>query len=351
MIREMTDFKELLGHHLIIDDWDAVDLLMAIALAHKTKGNMIWLRLIGASGSGKTEILRTLLNLDEFCTAGESFTPSAIRRGYKPDDKELPRMLERWNGKLVITKEFAPMLTKKPDERVEVFGLLRSVWDGSLDADYGSLEGHIHQKTHFDWILGSTGYIEQQRTLDILLGSRFIDLHWNKPNDRLEAARKAVFNDSILASIQYQLAESLHHLIRNSEVYDEIPNDIELNWVVKIADVVCKARSVVYRDGQHEVLDVPETEMPTRLSQAFVRVIKGLYGLNIRNYKHFIRRLAFDCIPRKRYEFIKGILNKESIETVSKRLGVTPKMVYYIREDLEILNVTRTEMEIFREES
>ena len=125
MITEAEQFKTKLAERLIIDDWQAVDILLATVAAHKVKGNMLWLRVIGASGSGKTEVLRTLMANPVYCAKGESFTPAAIRRGYKPDDKkELPKMLERWNGKLVITKEFNTMLTKNRELKLEVLSLI-----------------------------------------------------------------------------------------------------------------------------------------------------------------------------------------------------------------------------------
>ena len=41
-------------------DKQAVTILMGVAVAHQLPGEMVWLRLYGASRSGKTEILRAI---------------------------------------------------------------------------------------------------------------------------------------------------------------------------------------------------------------------------------------------------------------------------------------------------
>ena len=205
MIPEMDRFKSCLAQHFVIDDWQAVEIVLASTVAHKCGGEMLWLRIIGASGSGKTEILRSIMSIPEgYIETLETLTPSAIRRGFQlvkkdkknPDEykkvKTEPTLLERLDGKLVITKEFAPLLTRQHDAKLEIFDLLRSVHDGELDADYGSLQGHIKQKCWFDWILGATSYIDSQNQLEMQLGSRFTDIRWGSPISRTGAMAQAV---------------------------------------------------------------------------------------------------------------------------------------------------------------
>ena len=86
----------------------------------------------------------------------EAVTPASIRGGLKGGE----RLLDRINGKRVITKDLAPLISTRSETRLEIFGLMRSVKDGSLSSDFGTSEGHIHQNVTFDWILAVTPVIE-----------------------------------------------------------------------------------------------------------------------------------------------------------------------------------------------
>jgi hypothetical protein len=133
-----------LREHFEITDWQGVELILATAVAHYTPGEMVWERVIGASRSGKTEMLRAISShLD--CTKVEAITPAALRGGFKT----APKLLERMNGKLVVTNDFAALLTTRPDARNEIFGLLRPIKDGELHSDFGSDEGYLSQKAYF----------------------------------------------------------------------------------------------------------------------------------------------------------------------------------------------------------
>jgi len=338
MITEVEQFKSLLGERLIIDDWEAIDIILATVAAHKIQGNMLWLRVIGASGSGKTEVLRTLLTNNEYCAKGESFTPAAIRRGYKPSDKDIPKMLERWNGKLVITKEFNTMLTKNKELKLEVFGLLRAVHDGELVADYGSDEGCIEQQTWFDWIVGVTSYVDRQSALEQQLGSRFIDLRWGKPLDYRSMVNKALENDEDLDIMHKDLSESMGYIIGKVS-----PNGckpiIGISWLAEVANIVAICRTHVDRDGySKEVVGIPEAEAPTRIAQGFARIIKGLAMLGITEYQPYIIRLMFDNIPTTRRAVIKAILDGHSTQTdIAQVTGLSQPTVNNYLEDLRIL--------------
>ena len=275
MIEEVERFEDLLTSNFEIDDLQAVELIIATAVSHKLKwSEMLWLRLIGASGSGKTELLRTL-SYKPYSVTMETITAGAIRRGFviKKNGKEQPTLLQRLNGKLVITKEFGSMLTKNADAQREIFGLLRSVFDGELDADYGSEEGHLHQTTHFDWIIGTTPLIESNRAIEYLLGSRFIDLRWELPSERDMAVNKAQNNDGVLNLIRAKLARAMANII---DTVVEVPK-VKLDYIAPLANIAAAMRSPVPRNKYNrQIEDLPSIELGTRMGQALGRIARGL---------------------------------------------------------------------------
>ena len=352
MIKEAEEFKKLFTDYFEIDDIQALDIVLAAATAHKIAGGeMLWLRIIGASGTGKTELLRTLADQSGYCTTMESITPAAIRRGYqfKKEAEHQQPLLERLKGSLVITKEFAVILTKDMDTQKEVFGLLRGVHDGMLDADYGSEEGHLHQETHFDWILGTTQFVERQRQLEQLLGSRFIELRWGRPIESNVAVDKAIGNDGSLTKIRQGLVEVMADLIINAIVFPKP----KLDYLASLSNVAALLRTPVERDTRtNEIYDIPDIELGTRFGQAMMRVARGLLMLGVpqNELRPYLTRMVMDCMNKKRASVVGAWLSG-----VTKQQDIaddTNMSVAYVNrtiDDLRILGWTNSHLECLKE--
>ncbi|MFC1981106.1 hypothetical protein ACFLVN_02550 [Chloroflexota bacterium] len=155
MEETLEQVKATLRKHFEVKDWQGVDIILATAVAHFIPGEMLWLRFIGPSRSGRTELLRAIAEDHDDCAEMEVLTPAAFRGGFKKG----PKVLDRINGKLVITKDIASILTSRKDMRTEIFGVLRGIKDGKLTADFGSDQGYLLQEARFDWILAATYYI------------------------------------------------------------------------------------------------------------------------------------------------------------------------------------------------
>ncbi len=339
MIEEVERFEDLLTSNFEVDDLQAVELVIATAVSHKLKwSEMLWLRIIGASGSGKTELLRTL-SYEPYSVTMESITAGAIRRGFvikKNGEKEMT-LLKRLDGKLVITKEFASMLTKDMDAQKEIFGLLRSVYDGSLDADYGSEQGHLHQETHFDWILGSTSYIDKVRSIEYLLGSRFIDLRWESPLHRLKALDKAQDNDGNLELIRGKLARAMADILESTV---EVPK-VRLAYISRLANIASILRSPVERNSRTmEIEDLPDPELGTRMGQALARIARGLVMIGVAeaDIKPYLVRVVLNSMTRIRAAVIQAWMDgiTKQIE-IAARLTVSQGTVSRVIEDIKVL--------------
>lgn len=330
MIPELTQFKDCLAKHFIINDWQAVDTIIAVAAAHKFKGEMLWLRVIGASGSGKTEILRAFMGLKGYSETLETLTPSAIRRGFKPvrrntktdqleDIIKEPTLLQRMDGKLVITKELAPLLTRQHEARMEIFGLLRSLHDGELDADYGSMQGHIKQKCIFDWIIGTTGQVESENQLEMQLGSRFTDLRWSTPEVD-SAIDKAVDNLGGLDLIREELSSYMASIVARTDIETGklkfkkwYANSDNRQQFLKLCHILAILRTPVKRDGRDkQVIEDPLPEVGTRIGQSYAKVATGLCMLGIEDIGAYLTRLTWDGLPRNRRVVLKAIHKIES---------------------------------------
>lgn len=337
MIKEVDAYLRTLNENFVIDDWEGVILFLAAVAAHWVPGNMLWFRIIGASGSGKSELLRSLeYNIDDVVSA-DSFTPGAIRGGYV---KDTPRMLELWNRKIVVTKDFASMITKKKEDKSETFGLLRSAWDGTLSAFYGSDDSHVKLNFNFDWIVASTPHIERQRSLEAELGSRFVDMKWRTPVDENAAILSAMNGDSSSASVREKLGKELLDIVASVKKTD-IPTSEIPEWLPQMAGIAAKLRTPVYRDAKHEIYDIPTPEIGTRLGQNMQRITKGLslIGVDEDKHKSYVRRLALDCLSNLRRIIVANAIEdptKDAI-TIAKEANVSTETVRIEVENLKML--------------
>lgn len=330
-----SDFKATLAQHLTIDDWAAVDIVIATTVAHRLHGEMIWLRIIGASGSGKTEILRAIMAQEGFSEEIERLSPASLRGGMKGG----PKLLERLDGKLVVTKELAPIMTSHKDFKLELFGLLRSVGDGRLVSDFGSWEGRLVQTAHFDWLLASTVVVDRQAQMEQLLGSRFIDLRWGGPQDRLGAVRQAIANNPHMTLIRASLQKAMSRLIAEvTKAPLPMPSPPD-DWLIKLADMAARLRTSVQRDGyRREIIALPQAEIGTRLGQSFCRIRDGLSLIGIEDAQPHLLRLAWDCVPPAREATLKALMGGASSSREIAR-GISLSHVFARRqvEDLCLL--------------
>ncbi|MFC1926215.1 ArsR family transcriptional regulator [Chloroflexota bacterium] len=341
MQETLEQVKTTLRQHFEIKDWQGVDIILAVAVAHWFSGEMLWLRLIGPSRSGKTELLRVIVEHPD-CAEIEMLTPAAFRGGFKKGQK----LLDRIKGKLVITKDIASILTSRKDMRNEIFGVLRGIKDGRLTSDFGSDEGHLVQEARFDWIIAATtSGIEQQRQLDSLLGQRFIDLRW-QPGNREKMAFRAATNNPNLEHIREELIVDVSSLLfRAAEVSKNEQytlGESELRWVAKVADTVAVLRTSVMQDRQGNILNLPEPEVGTELAQGFSRVVRGLLCLGFNDWRPYISRIAWDSVPSLREKILRSLENNpQTVDELEASTGIPKRTIYYHLEHLELLKVVK----------
>ncbi len=335
MLETLSEVVATLRRYFEIVDWQGVELILAVAVAHYAPGEMLWFREIGPSRSGKTELLRAISEHSD-CAKMEAITPAALRGGFKKG----PKLLERINGKLVITKDLATLLTTRKDARTEIFGLLRPIKDGELVSDFGSDEGYLPQKVKFDWIVATTPIFEQHRQLESLLGERFIDLRW-RPGNREEMAYQAGTNNPYLESIRAELATNVCSLMQRAKTSSsETLSESEVRIISGFGDKTARLRTPVQRDRLRNLVSYPEPEIGTDLTQGFCRLVQGLRVLGLNRYGPYVNRLLWDCMPKLRSQVLRCLVRGETgVDMIAQQTKVSRRTIEYQLEDLRLLEV------------
>lgn len=337
----LDEVKATLRKHFEIKDWQGVEIVMAAAAAHYVPGEMLWLRFIGPSRSGRTELLRAIAAHPDSAEI-EVLTPAAFRGGLKKG----PKLLERLNCRQVIAKDIATLLTARKEMRTEVFGVLSGIKDGRITSDFGSDEGHLEQTASFDWILAATtSGIEQQRQLDGLLGQRFIDLRW-RPGNREEMAYKASSNNPYLEQIRGEMVVNVASLLCRAEQefqFNTYPiSDDDRRWIAKVADAAAILRGTVPHDRKGHIVSMPEPEVGAELARGLTRIAGGLSCLVATDWHPHIRRLARDCVPSLRLNLVEALENHpQSVPELEISTGLSERTVYYHLEELRLLGMAK----------
>ena len=329
--------EEYLHSHFTIKDWVGVRIVFGFAAALYVPGEMLWIRFVGASRSGKTELLRSIVAHAD-SKEMEVLTPAAIRGGLK----EQPiKLLGEINGYRVITKDLAPLLTTRKDVRSEVFGLLRSAKDGRIVSDFGSEEGHLEQDSRFDWLAATTPYFEQHRVLEALLGERFIDLWWISA-DREEMAIKAVENNPHLAEIRKELADLVVKMLDKAK---EGSADLDLTlvdntWLGRVGNLCALLRTSVLKDEKGHITSEPQPEVGTDLAQGFQKTALGLQLLGVKRYQPYIARLVRDCVPSVRRKLVLVLVEDQAtVDDLARATRLPRSTIEYYLKDLLALDV------------
>ena len=117
--------------HLLLDDYTVVDIILAVVIANLFKTDPLWMLIIGASSTAKTELLAALDGLPMMFFISDLTTNTLVSG--KKDASLLPRLTD----KIICMKDFTTILSKRPDDLKIIMGHLREVYDQKFTKSYG----------------------------------------------------------------------------------------------------------------------------------------------------------------------------------------------------------------------
>jgi len=302
---------EVVSRWLRIGDLEAVDVIMATAIAIYLPGDPLWLHVVAPPGGTKSELLRALQG--PRVVSISTMTPQTLISGLKGHGDDID-LLPKLDGKLLIIKDFTSILSKKSEDQAAIFADLREAYDGYLEKSFGSGVGIKGYNASFGLIAGVTPAIDMFRTVHSLLGERFLRV--NVVGDEqgavarsseLEGQEKAMREEmgSIVGGFLSRAGEWVDH--------DILVEDRFLQQLRALAQITAALRSPVARDRHHHVLYTPQREIGTRLVKQLQKLAKALANwrermiVSAEDYAT-VRRVALDGIPSGRSAILGSLL-------------------------------------------
>ena len=205
---------------LYLPDPGSVLVALGAYAANRLPGSPVWLLLVGAPGSGKTEPLSALARLSDAHLAGTLTEASLLSGTPRKDAKGAKGGLLREIGEfgVIIAKDFTSVLNMNRDARATTLAALREVYDGSWTRHVGSDGGRaLPWQGKVGFIGAVTPTIDRAHAVTAAMGERF--LYYRLPPIGAEAiARTALRQQGRKAALmRNELADAAAALVASSE--------------------------------------------------------------------------------------------------------------------------------------
>ncbi len=335
---------------LSLDDPSAVYAVAATLVANRAPGDPVWLLLVCAPSTGKTEILSAATRLPWVLSAAKvteaSLLSGSSRRDRKKDSTGgLLRQIGEFG--VLLCKDFTSVLAQNHDARGEAMAALREVYDGSWDRPVGTDGGKVLSwRGKCGLIGGVTPALDQYGQVLTSLGDRFVLLRMPDVDvDEFGAA--ALRHGEQEHQMRHELREALAGLVDHAEVsrVNRTLTHDEQQGLIRLAAYAARSRTAVVRDGyRQDVLYLPQVEGPGRLVKAFARLLGGLEAIGCAPQVAWntVTRVALDCAPALRTKVIRALLAHMAPARTSDIAAATAcvtKTASRYLEDLSILNL------------
>ncbi|MGA9732115.1 MAG: hypothetical protein WBQ83_15635 [Candidatus Acidiferrales bacterium] len=328
------------------EDRDVMEFALAVYKSHELPdADPIWGMIVGPSGGGKSELLRTFLGLPTSFHLSKP-TPASLASGYRGKNGKNadPSLLPLMDGKIVIMPDFAPILSARPEVRNEILGMLREAFDGTIAVGKGNL-GHIVYKSRFSMLVGSTSKIDTIEADANELGERFVKIRL-RGQDGMKKARRAADNVPHAKNMREELHEAVESFLNSLPKFVGVENpDHAKDAIARIADFTAKARTHVARHWRsREVEHLPVPEEGGRLSVQLNKLAMALALIRGRTVVEkedieTIQRVADDSLPPMRFKAIQELLlGPRSQAELGKKTAIPETSAKRLLEDLVLLN-------------
>ncbi|OHB52351.1 MAG: hypothetical protein A2Y12_19495 [Planctomycetes bacterium GWF2_42_9] len=173
-LTELERFKEVCRKYLVIENDEYIDVQFAVIFANRfLDSKPVWAYLVGPPGAGKTEILQAFGDCEGIYMLS-SLTANTLISGKICGENEAdPSLIPQLDGKVLIIKDFTPILTGRREVRTEVLGQLRDAYDGTSCKAFGTGKA-IQYESKFGLITAVTNEIDKHLGALSLLGERFV---------------------------------------------------------------------------------------------------------------------------------------------------------------------------------
>lgn len=280
----------------------------------------LWLMLVGAPSSGKSEAIRLLdlladLRVDELTRAGLlSWGTGAGKKS-----KKVGILTRIPPHSLVTVSDFSTVITASDREgRARMFGMLRVVYDGHVYRGIGGEPAgdgnELEWSGHLTLIAAATPIIDAATAFEGALGERWLTLRLAESDTTRAVERARYILDRRDVTARRKAVQTIARdlvLEARTRIPQHLPDDLPAR-LVNLAVFVAHARTGVQHEGNgaHRVIvGIPTPEEPTRLVGQLTRFARCAIalGLTPEDALRLSINVAHDSVPLGRMRALRAV--------------------------------------------
>jgi hypothetical protein len=307
---------------LYLPDASALKMSLGAVAANLLPGDPLWLLLVGATGSGKTELLDSLMGLPNMHPVG-TLTQAALLSGtpQREKAKDASGGILRKIGAFgfLILKDFTSVLATSGEIRGPLLAALREVADGHWTRSVGADGARdLHWSGKCALIAGCTPSIDTHHSLMAMMGERFLLFRMPSMDEETQAER-AMLHVNREKTMRRELRQAVSRLFGSIRPEPHEFDEAARKRLAALSKFVARARSAVERDRYHRDIElIPSSEMPGRLARSLRCLFQGLQNIGVPDQECWtlVSKTALDCIPDLRWQVLRYLLAaSQEIET------------------------------------
>jgi len=287
---KLITLKRKMREHLYMEDEDILDVIMAASITNVMQlGQPVWLVIIGAPSSGKTQYIAPL----EYAQpAGKQIiheitdiTPNTFLSGSlgKKSSEFEPSLLKRIGDHgILLFPDLTALFSKETQTLHEILGQLRHIYDGHLTKLTGNQEP-ISWKGKLGIIGASTASLYRHFEEIADMGERFM-YYRMKPYDIDKAVDKSLGRTLYGRALDEHIGELYKEYIGDviqAHAADPVFSEEDNRKIKEMAKLASVIRTSVHTNERTQEVDrIPEPEMPMRTALQLRGLALGMCIMN-----------------------------------------------------------------------
>jgi len=315
----LAEAKKIIAKWLYFEDDTVIDIVLAVAATTLSSHDPLWIVLVGAASTGKTELLRSFDGMKDTCFI-DRVTPASFATGLK-SAKGILELLNNCKKTMVI-QDLSSIQSKPPYEKNEIIDNLRQIYNGSYYNHWGSGK-KVHWAGKFNLLSGSTLEIESHSSMSEL-GERFLYCRIASSNAtaREEMDKKAWDTGGMEKEAREEISGAIWGVLESVKAIniDEITISQDVvEFLRPLVNITATLRSPVKRNPyrQDQIEYEPQPEGPGRMAKAIKILMKGLAAVrgrtecDIADYEGAVKICA-DSISSIRRRVLRTLLDNRN---------------------------------------
>jgi hypothetical protein len=313
---------EVMRARLFIPDDAHIWVAMACALSKHLRTPPLWIMVVGAPSSGKTEILDVLADVSDYQVKdltvagllswgrGESieFIDAQGKKRRKRQERPVGILARLGNGRnaLVTYTDYSTVLAMADHgRRDDLFAALRTIYDGVYSRDQGRMGHSLEWKGRLTFLAACTQAIDHYSAHNAQLGDRWLYVRTPRldKEQQKRIRRKALENSRQDDEYTQGVRKTAHDVIQaaTGRLDGVVVPEPVMDAIDAVASLARLGRAGVPRE-RGDITGLPVWEDEPRLIKQLMTLAQCLLALDAGEERttKLCRRVALDSMPEER---------------------------------------------------